>query len=56
MSISSRFTSNSEANASELLVNLEEMFPRYLYYLMCNEQMSQQLPISKQLSSKRETV
>ena len=25
----SRFSSNSEANASELLENLEEMFPRY---------------------------
>ena len=29
--ISSRFCSNSEADASELLHNLEEMFPRYLY-------------------------
>ena len=27
--ISSRFSSNSEANASELLENLEEMFLRY---------------------------
>ena len=30
MVISSRFSSNSEASASELLENLEEMFPRYL--------------------------
>ena len=29
--ISSRFPSNSEANASELLGNLEELFP--LYYM-----------------------
>ena len=28
--ISSKFSSNSEADASELLENLEEMFPRYL--------------------------
>ena len=27
--ISSRFSSNSEADASELLENLEEMFPQY---------------------------
>ena len=27
--ISSRFSSNSEANASELPENLEELFPRY---------------------------
>ena len=27
--VSSRFSSNSEAFASELLLNLEEMFPRY---------------------------
>ena len=25
----SRFSSNSEANASELLENIEEIFPRY---------------------------
>ena len=29
--MSSRFSSNSEASASELLVNLEEMIP--LYYI-----------------------
>ena len=27
--MSSRFSSNSEAKASELLENLEEIFPRY---------------------------
>ena len=32
-SISSRFSRNSEASASELLENLEEMFPRYLYWI-----------------------
>ena len=31
--ISSRFSSNSEADASELLENLEEMFPWYYIYI-----------------------
>ena len=30
-SIPPKFSSNSEADASELLENLKEMFPRYLY-------------------------
>ena len=29
LNISLRYSSNSEANASELLENLEEIFPRY---------------------------
>ena len=30
--VSSRFCSNSEASASDILQNLEEIFPRYLYH------------------------
>ena len=33
----SRFSSNLEANASELLENLEEMFPRYFCVSYRNE-------------------
>ena len=36
--ISSRFPSNSEVNGSELLENLEEMFPRYWYQMVDHEQ------------------
>ena len=32
VTISSRFSSNSEAKASELLENHEEMFPRYYIF------------------------
>ena len=36
INISSRFSSNSEANASELLENLEDMFLRHYMVMLLN--------------------
>ena len=55
---SSIFASSSEAFASELLANIEEMFPRYLYYRVCHAQITLEFllrksPASKELTSKK---
>ena len=51
----SRFSSNSEANDSELLRNLEELFPRYYIHSgfldIVKSSITHMLPVAKRLNS-----